>query len=275
MKNNDNIQIQSGYTGVFGGGPIYNDPKTTLAELKNSGFSEVIVWNIKVRPTGELNFNGEFPLVSDGVYIGDKFHPEFRGTLKSLKSAQVKRITFSIGSSAEGDFKNIKDLINKEGTGVNSILYKNFKALKGAIPVLDAIDLDDEYEYDANSIIDFSVMLGKLGLHVVPDVYTKKEYWQDVVSRINSKLPGTVDAVHLQTYDGGSGNNPCEWLFGEVPTLPGVWKQQGDPAEIKRMFSTWNKQCSVKGGFFWLYDDVSKKDTARLYAAAINDGIKS
>lgn len=67
------VSAQSvGYTGIFGGGPIYKSAASSIPELENSGFTEVIVWSVEVSSTGDLNFNGEFPLTSNGVYIGDQ-----------------------------------------------------------------------------------------------------------------------------------------------------------------------------------------------------------
>ena len=54
--------------------------------------------------------------------------------------------------------------------------------------------------------LQFGVMLGNLGYHVMPDPFDNSSYWTNVVSQINSQLPGTVDGVHLQAYAGGGGN---------------------------------------------------------------------
>src|SRR5260370_27648567 len=118
-------------------------------EIKNLGFTEVIVWNIEVKPNGDLNLNGEFPLVSNGVYIGGQTHPDFAGNMAVLKQGTVKRVTFSIGSSNVGDWQDIKALVNAQGTGMDNILYKDFAAVKGAIPALDAIDFEDEKRLDS------------------------------------------------------------------------------------------------------------------------------
>ena len=138
---------QTGYTGIFGGGPFYINATNNINEIKNSGFTEVVVWNIEVKPNGDLNFNGEFPLVSNGVYIGGQTHPDFAGNMAVLKQGTVKRVTFSIGSSNVGDWQDVTALVNAQGTGTDSILYKNFAALKAAIPALDALDFDDENSY--------------------------------------------------------------------------------------------------------------------------------
>src|SRR4051812_30532145 len=131
---------QTGFTGIFGGGPFYKNASNNITELKNSGFTEAIVWSVEVNPVGDLNFNREFPLTSNGVYIGDQMHPDFAANLAALKQGTVKRITFSIGSSNFGDWQDITTLVNSQGTGTDSILYKDFQALKAAIPALDTID---------------------------------------------------------------------------------------------------------------------------------------
>ena len=266
--------LASGYTGVFGGGPIYKNPNTTISELGGSGFTEVIVWSVEVKSNGDLNLNNEFPLVSNGAYVGNSTHADFPSTLATLKQHGVTRITLSIGSSNAGDFQNIESLVSSQGTGEGSILYKDFTALKAAIPSLDAIDLDDENNYDTTSTVAFSVMLGKIGFHVIPDAYTNMSYWQNLVSQINAAQSGTVDAVHLQAYAGGDGNNPCDWNFGGVPVLPGVWDQeQGNASQAASVIAGWYGQCGIKGAFLWLYDDVAGQNLAAGYASAFNTAL--
>ena len=203
----------SGYVGILGGGPTYKHIPANIAELENSGFNELIVWSVEVKTAGTLNLNGEFPLTSSGVYIGNQAYPKFPADLAKIKQGTVRRVTFSIGSSSYGDWEHIKSLIDSQGTGPDSILYKDFAALKAALPI-DAIDFDDENGYDSSSTIKFAVMLGKLGYRVTMDPYTNNGYWISVVSQINAKRAGTVDGVHLQTYAGGQGNGPCSgWDF--------------------------------------------------------------
>jgi hypothetical protein len=269
------VSAQSvGYTGIFGGGPIYKNAASSIPELENSGFTEVIVWSVEVSSTGDLNFNGEFPLTSNGVYVGDQTHSDFAANLAQLKQGTVKRITFSIGSSNYGDWEDIKALVDSQGTGPNSILYKDFAALEAAIPALDAIDFDDENSFDAPSTVAFGVMLGGLGLKVVPDPFDNNSYWENIVSQINTTAPGTADGVHLQAYAGGAGNNPCEgWNFGAVPVWPGLWDQDDTPSQVQTIMTGWNAQCGINGGFLWLYDDIAGTGLAAQYAAAINTAV--
>lgn len=268
-----------GYVGILGGGPVYKHIPKNIKELKNSGFSELIVWSVEVGSTGDLNLNGEFPLTSEGDYIGNETYPDFPEDLKKIKRGTVKRVTLSIGSSNYGDWENIKALVDSQGTGPDSILYKDFAALKAALP-LDAIDFDDENSYDSSSTIKFAVMLGKLGYKVTMDPYTNSDYWTSVVSQINKKRAGTVDGIHLQTYAGGEGNNPCSgsWNFGSVPVYPGVSDQASappdlTPAEAKTAMENWHTQCGITGGWLWIFDQIAGTSLVRKYAHAITAGV--
>ena len=146
--------------------------------------------------------------------------------------------------------------------------------MKAAIPALDAIDFDDENSYNDPTTVQFAVMLGNLGYHVMPDAYTNNSYWTNLVSQINTQLPGTVDGVHLQAYAGGAGNSPCVgWNFGSVPVFPGLWDQDDTPAQVESIMSGWHEQCGIIGGFMWLYDDFVGTGAAAQYANAINTAV--
>lgn len=273
----------TGYTGIFGGGPLYKHVASNISEIENSGFTEVVVWSIEVSSAGDLNFNGEFPLTSGGTYVGNNTWPSFAADLVTMKQGTPKRITFSIGSSNVGDWQDIKALVNAQGTGPSSILYKDFQALKAALPSVDAIDFDDENSYDSASTTAFAVMLSGLGYHVEVDPYTNASYWTSLVSQINSQAPGTVDGVHLQTYSGGAGNSPCSgWNFGSVPVFPGLadsTQSGGDtPPQAQSQMASWHSSCAITGGFLWLYDDIAGatydgEDETSAYANAINTGV--
>ena len=271
---------QTGYVGILGGGPVYMHNRTNLKELKNAGFNELIVWSVEVGASGDLNLNGEFPLTSGGKYIGDQKWPQFARDLKNIKmGGNVTRITLSIGSSNFGDFQNLKALVDSQGTGRKSILYRDFAALAAALPI-DAIDLDDENGYDSESTIKFALMLGKLGLHVTMNPYTNNSYWQSVVSQINSQTPGLVDGIHLQTFAGGGGNSPCasEWDFGGVPVYPGLSDQTSappytDPQQAKAKLAGWHAQCGITGAWLWIFDQIQGTRQPKQYARAMTKGV--
>ena len=268
-----------GFTGILGGGPIYAQNPPNIGELAKSGFNELIVWSVEVNSVGDLNLNGGFPLTSNGKYIGKSTYPNFARDLKKIKQGTPMRITFSIGSSNYGDWEDIKALVNAQGTGPKSILYKDFAALAKALPV-DAIDYDDENSYDAPSTLAFSTMLGKLGYHVTMDPYQNASYWTSVVSQINTATPGLVDAIHLQTYAGGEGNSPCaaQWNFGSVPVFPGISDQTSappylTPAQTKIRMENWHRLCGITGGWVWILDQIVGTPQVKEYAKAINRGV--
>lgn len=268
----------TGYIGILGGGPTYKTDINNVKELKRSGFSELLVWSVEVKENGDLNLNGEFPLTSNGKYIGDQTWPLFAKNLKALKTGTVKRITLSIGSSNFGDFQNLKALVDDQGTGKHSILYKDFAALAAALPV-DAIDLNDENSYDNESTVKFALMLGGLGYHVTINPYTNQSYWTSLVSQINTEASGLVDGVHLQTYAGGAGNNPCTWNFGGVPVLPGLSDQHSappysSPDAAKTKLANWHAQCGITGAWLWIYDEIDGTDLVGQYAHAMKQGVK-
>lgn len=267
-----------GFSGIFGGGPLYITSKgasANITELENSGFTEVIVWSVEVKTNGDLNLNGEFPLTSGGVYVGGQTYPDFASDMARLKQGKVQRVTFSIGSSNFGDWQDIAALVRSQGTGPDSILYKTFAALKAAIPAIDAVDFDDENSFDLTTTVQFGVMLGQLGYRVMPDPYFDASYWKQVVSQINTQLPGTVDGVHLQTYAGGAGNSPCHgWDFGSVPVFPLVWDADDTPMQTYRQMNSWHTECGIVGGGIWLYDDLVGTGETRKYAKAVNRGVK-
>jgi hypothetical protein len=269
---------QTGWVGILGGGPVYKHVPLNIKELKGSQFNELIVWSVEVGSTGNLNLNGEFPLTSAGAYIGNQTYPDFPADLAKIKKGTVKRITLSVGSSNYGDWENIKALVDSQGTGPTSILYKDFAAIKAALPI-DAVDFDDENGYDASSTEAFAVMLGNLGYHVTMNPYTNNSYWISVVADINKTLPGTVDGIHLQTFAGGEGNTPCSnWNFGSVPVYPGLSDQTSappykTPKAARETLANWHSQCGITGGWLWIFDQIAGTKQVVQYGHGMTKGV--
>ena len=263
-------------SGVYGGGPFYYDREFAIDELRNSGFKWVCVWTIHVmNENGDLNFNAEFPIVQNGNYIGNSKYPNFVNDMARLKRAptSIEWIEFGLSAWQSGTFDHIKALVNREGTGPESKLYKNFKALKDAIPSIDAISFDDEKTYDEPTTTKFAVMLADIGFKVSICPYTRVSHWQSVVRNVNSQRPGTIEDVHVQCYAGGGGNSPCTWegyFASNINVMPGV----EDGGNIAGKMSGWNNQCGINGGWIWLYDDFKNNPSlVQKYAADINNNI--
>jgi hypothetical protein len=114
-------------SGIFGGGPFYKDRTVSIPEIKSSGFTEAIVWNIEVKTNGDLNFNGEFPLVSGGVYIGGEMYPDFASDMAELKTGTITRVTFSVGSSNVGDWQDVEPWSTPRGPGAAASCIRIFR----------------------------------------------------------------------------------------------------------------------------------------------------
>jgi len=266
-----------GVSAIYGGGPFYQTPATTIPELRTSGFTTAVIWTIHIDTAGNFNYNAEFPIVANGRYIGYSRYPDFSRNVALLKTAPTSITRVEAGLSAYGSstFQNIKNLITAHGTGPTTNLYKNFKALKDSIPSIDAINFDDESTYDVSSSVQLAVMLGGLGYKVALCPYTQATYWKSVASQTNSQIPGTVDAVFLQCYDGGASNSPCSatWNFNGIPVYPGLWDRNYLPAGVQTKMAGWKTQCNISGGFMWLYDDFKNTPKTQQYASAINTAI--
>lgn len=258
---------------IYGGGPFYFGGQKVIDDLKGSGFTTVVAWCIHVAEDGTLVYNDEPVLVRAGEYVAG---PEWPKQLADLKQGgSVKTLLFSVGSGGVQDFHHIQSLIESQGTGPDSILYRSFKALKGAIPDIDAIDFDDEDLFDQNTTVEFALMLHKLGYHVTFCPYFSPTFWVTCLHDLEVKHPGLVTGFNLQCYSGGSGNDPQPWIDAIREKMgpgfdakgfvfPGLWSrhggdcQEGDcPSDIKARFAEW-KPTGIRGGFIWLYDDIRK-----------------
>jgi hypothetical protein len=283
--------------GIYGGGPLYTGGQSVIDDLRASGFTTIIAWALHVSSAGDLSFN-DTKIVSNGEYVGD---PEWPGLLAGLESppTSVNRLLFSVGGWGVDDFQNIQQLMNSQGTGPNSILYRNFQALKSTIPAVDAIDFDDESLYDGQTTTRFSMLLHELGLNVTFCPYTEQDFWTACLKKLNTGVPGLVQAFNLQCYAGGEGNTPGPWIDAVQQAMgpdfdaagfvfPGLWCSNGDgcqegqcPDSIESTIAGWS-DTHIQGGWIWLLDDVYKCENSAVcsgpmgtaaYAQAIVSGL--
>ena len=260
---------------IYGGGPFYSHASEYLELIRSSGFTTLMLWTIHVHSDGDLVYN-EPKIVDNGVYVGPADWPAQVSAFKEGETS-VRRIEIAIGAWGSGAFESIKNLINAEGTGPDSTLYKNFKLLKDTFPAIDGISYDDEVTYDVDSSVKFAVMLYDLGFKVTLCPYNNSNYWRNVFSQTNAQRPGAIDRVDLQCYAGGAYNNPGTWnnYFGGLRVTPGLWcyPTGQKPFEILDKMTAWNESYNIAGGFMWLFDDmIPYKDSYRIeyYAMAIN-----
>jgi len=267
------------HSAVFGGGPLYSNAAANRDKIRASGFDTVILWTIHVHDDGDFVLNDK-KIIDNGVYVGRSAWPAEVAAFKTGPTS-VNRIEIGIGSWGVPDFEKMKALIDAQGTGPNSILYKNFLALRNALPSIDAVNYDDESCYDVTSSVALGIMLKDLGFQVALCPYTRSSYWRGVFNGINSARPGAVDRVYLQCYAGGAYNNPGTWnnYFGGLKVSPGLWcwpNGNATPAQVEAKMSTWRGSYDIAGGFMWLLDDMLNNQSTHpvsAYGYAINDAL--
>lgn len=260
--------------GIMGGGSIYYSGTSGMNALRASGFNTVILWTIHVYyPSGDLIFNS-FPICTGGMYVAKA---EFPSQLDSLKEepTSVDRLEFAVGSGGVNDFSAVQQLITAQGVGTNSILYRNFEALIEATGV-DAICFNDEMLYNVSTMVSFGRMLTNFNVKITLCPYNNPTVWQNV----KSQLGDAVDAVYLQCYAGGTGNNPATWngYFGGLKVSPGLWCKHGtgctsgdSAATVATKMTNWKNSPGIPSGWMWLHDDMMKCTANSMadYASAI------
>lgn len=248
---------------VYVGGHIRRQRPSTITKLKESGFNNVILFNVNVEENGDLttDVGGEAggTICKNGKYVFNTVQPYYVQDVKNLKiePTGIVRIEICIGGWGNQSYNRIKSLINSQGTGENSILYKNFKALKDAIPEIDAVNNDDEHCYDVSSAVKFHTMMYDLGYKTSLAPYMNKNFWESLATQLNQARPGACDIIMIQCYDGGAGNNPRDWHIGNIPLHAGRTNYQSSMDESINQMKTWRDQANVTGGFVWLYNDES------------------
>lgn len=229
----------------------------SMAFDKASGFTTLITFAMHVDTDGTLEIGGG-PVCSNGIYIGPNDWGTLLNTLKTPPTT-VTRYEVCIGGWQDTSYNNIKSLIAAQGTGQGNILYKNFQALKNAVPGIDAINDDDELTYDPGSSVSFANLLGGLGYKFTLVPYTQQSFWVNLYNGITN-----CDCIYLQCYEGGAGNDPGQWnvAFGHgAQVIPGQESNTSSPG----IFRGWFLETGGQGGFY--YPDVEFDST--YWSAAI------
>ncbi|HSY18297.1 MAG TPA: fibronectin type III domain-containing protein [Candidatus Acidoferrales bacterium] len=227
------------------GNDYFQFSNPSMACDKASGFTTLITFAMHVNADGTLLIAGV--ACSNGIYVGPTNWNALINTLKTPPTT-VTRYEVCIGGWMDTSYDNIKTLVAAQGAGASSILYKNFQALKNAVPGIDAINDDDEQTYDVGSSTSFANMLGGLGYKFTMAPYTAQGFWVSLRNNITN-----CDAIYLQCYEGGAGNDPGQWnaAFGHgVVVIPGQESNTASEAN----FHTWYLEAGVQGGFY--YPDV-------------------
>jgi hypothetical protein len=242
------------------GNDYYQFTAPSMAFDKASGFTTLITFAMHVNPDGTLLIGGNVAC-TNGFYTGPTNWNSLITTLKTAPTT-VNRYEVCIGGWTDTSYDNIKSAVTSQGTGSTSILYKNFQALKNAVPGIDAINDDDEQTYDVTSSTAFGNMLGVLGYKFTMAPYTAQSFWVNLRNGITN-----CDFIYLQCYEGGAGNDPGQWnaAFGNgVVVIPG---QESNTASAAT-FHGWFLETGVQGGFY--YPDIVFNST--YWSAVIIEG---
>ncbi|KAF9878302.1 s1d (lysyl endopeptidase) subfamily c-terminal domain protein [Colletotrichum karsti] len=253
--------------------------------LKTSGFDTLLIFRIGVLENGDLVYYStgdageavDAPVVTNGQYVGGDVLSE---KIQSFKTGttNINRVEVSLVSH-DTTFQNIRSLINSNGTGTDSILYRGFQILKTEWD-LDAFNNDDESVYDVASTVSFAQLLGSIGYQYSIAPYTNSGFWASVRSQIEAASPGLLDRVYLQVYDGGAGNNPGTWQTAlGMKVIPLVWvindakpSQGVTPEQAEARFAGWDTQYEVAGGGYWNDYDIEKMGSSYTeYADALTN----
>ena len=270
---------QKEVSGVYVGGHIRRERPGTITTLRNSGFTYVILFNVHVDPDGTLKTDGE-TICKDGIYVFQKTQPYYQQDVANLKTppTSISRIDICIGGWGNDSYTNIKNLVNSQGTGSSSILYRNFKALKEAVPEIDAVNNDIEQDYDVDTGAKFHIMMYDLGYKTTLAPYTNMNYWTSLCSKIRASRPRAVDRVMIQCYDGGAGNvnNVGSWKFTGVNNRhAGLLYYSNDWSVEKNLaqFQKWYDDGVATGGFVWVYN--SEEWDLNAWASGMNRVFKA
>jgi len=248
----------AGVRGLLVGDQYFSNLSPSLvATTKTSGYNTLILFLVNVNTNGDLVGPNNEPLVSNGVYNGNS---SWGAQLASLKAAPscINRIEMFTGGASGRSFPDIQSLVNSQGTGSGSILYRNFQALYNATHV-DAICFDDESTYDLSTSVPFGRMLAALGMRVTLCPYTNQSYWASLLSQLGpyNAGSGSVDGVYLQCYDGGAGNDPGNWksaLGGYDKVYPGLWTNSesvnvNSISTVTSKMRNWQSSDGIIGGW--------------------------
>lgn len=264
-------------SGVYVGGHIRRERPGTITKLRNSGFTYVILFNVHVEADGTLKTDGE-TICENGEYVFYRTQPYYQQDVANLKTAptSITRIEICVGGAGDGSYNNIKSFINSKGTGSNTMLYKNFKALKEAVPEIEAVNNDIESGWDVSTSAKFHIMMANIGYKTTYCPYNLKDYyWVPLHNQIRASKPKAVDRVMVQCYDGGAGNVSSNvlgtWNFtGVTERHAGLMYYSNDWSVDKNMaqFQKWKDDGVATGGFVWVYN--SEEWNLNAWAAGIN-----
>lgn len=266
---------------IYACGHIRRTREFAIDNLRSSGYTTAIIFNVSVEEDGTLTTDYNWSkqeaaeaggiICRNGEYVFDQYQPHYVDDINRLLEppTSINRLEYCIGGWTNGSYGNIRKLIEQYGTGPETMLYRNFKALKETIPAVTAVNNDQEQDYDAATAIAFHRMLAEIGFKTTIAPYTNMSFWKQLVEALNEE-PGTCEIVYLQTYGGGAYNNPTNWMvFGDIPMYVGFdCEANASRSAMDTKFRNWSRLDGVVGGFLWNYNSEDRNHNE--WATSIN-----
>ncbi len=258
-----------------GGDPTSSTIGQLFAAIQAASYTTAVLWAAHINSSGDVTMNDD--LVATGGSVVTAAQPWVK-LVNNLRNGTVNFIELSIGGDSTS-FANIKNLITRYGIGPANPLYGNLKALQTALG-LDAVDYDDESEYDLQSSSQLASMCVSLGMGISICPYTNTSYWVKLVKAVNAAHPGAVVASYLQCYSGGAFNNPADWdkQFAQtgLTMTPGLWVSSSTPSQAQTQFAEWVAEpAALAGGFMFVGTQMigTGAPTPSQYSTAISQGL--
>lgn len=140
--------------------------ESNTTAILTSGFNTLILFSFGVMGNGDIVYYTtntvtggiHTTVASNGTYVGGAALADKARSYKTTPGSSVDRVEISM-SSSDTAFQNVTALIKREGTGPDTVLARNFGALRSAW-TLDAFNNEDESAYDAASTLKFAELLG-------------------------------------------------------------------------------------------------------------------
>lgn len=289
------------------------NPETTV-QAAGTATTDYILFSLTVHDTttGDIYYG----LGNNVVATNGAATPAAATILAPVVTAGVTgghctRVWLSLGGSGSSTFTNISTILEQGGTAATN-LVDNLAALAASLRALSSrilsvgFDMDNE-DAPVAAVVDLVVALYTHGSKQSPAVeypftfcaYYDDTAWFDALGSVYSRLNGVqpVVGITLQTYAGGSGNDPTAWtrdlaaylqdpakqptglssangFILPIQSMDGTAPPTYSPGQMTSNFETWQST----GGSFWatqaLFQSAPPQRWAD-YASAVASGISS
>lgn len=287
--------------------------QTALANIPGSVTTDYILFSLNVagvnaagQPSADINYGWNLPLIlaSNGQVTPQAANLLGRVVRAGVGQGKCQRVWLTIGAAvnpsnpqATSTFANIQRILSAGGP-LRSTLLANFgalvQALKG-ITGVGSVGFDMDYEENGDTLATYvaNVTIAlcqefRCTATFCPYQQTLQSAWITALQRVYSTMrTQPVVGYNLQTYAGGSGNNPTQWAqtiasaanTGVANPAAFVWPivscdpgagPVSTPTQVVQKLQGWRS----KGGSLWAVAALSNPPPSLTdYGRAIAQGI--